>query len=350
MSILLSEGAYGCVYYPGIQCSGKSSNDKDSVSKLQINNFNAQNEIKIGKMVSEIENYDRYFIPITSGCALDLSLLDKSLKKECNVIKKTTKTNFIVMNMKFIENIAETAVLSAANSLWLKKKKISQMFDMFGELTYSVHQLLRHNIVHFDLKQQNIVVDDKSERTFIIDFGISLPMKEVRKNMKNYFYSFTPSYYIWPLEVHVLNYLSNIKKTALVEDDAILIATQYSSAAFIDFFSPIFAERFKIACLTQVKKYVGIPPETLVSKLLKYHTTWDNYAISIMFIEMLNKSFNKGHHYNKMFILFSQILLVNCAPNPELRLSYHDTHRLFKNIFYTNDDITSFHDLCLDIS
>ena len=44
---LLGQGSYGCVYYPGISCSGKM-NKKKTVTKLQEISFYSVNEINIG--------------------------------------------------------------------------------------------------------------------------------------------------------------------------------------------------------------------------------------------------------------------------------------------------------------
>ena len=43
---------FGCVFYPGFNCRNKfEKTNKKLVSKLQLNTFNARNEILIGKKV-----------------------------------------------------------------------------------------------------------------------------------------------------------------------------------------------------------------------------------------------------------------------------------------------------------
>ena len=46
---LLSEGGYGCVFFPSINCNGSSMKTKKYVSKIQKYDKSAKNEIKIGK-------------------------------------------------------------------------------------------------------------------------------------------------------------------------------------------------------------------------------------------------------------------------------------------------------------
>ena len=49
MTHLLEQGGFGCVYYPGINCTqGKILNNSKVVTKLVVNDFTADNEIYIG--------------------------------------------------------------------------------------------------------------------------------------------------------------------------------------------------------------------------------------------------------------------------------------------------------------
>ena len=60
MSKLLSQGGFGCVYHPGIKCDGKKDKKK-YVSKLQINDYTAFNEVEIGEIIKTIPNYHLFF-------------------------------------------------------------------------------------------------------------------------------------------------------------------------------------------------------------------------------------------------------------------------------------------------
>ena len=67
MSKLLSQGSFGCVYYPSLNCQGKSEVSKEYLSKLQKKDFNSENEKNIGKkIIANIPNYKKHFVPILS--------------------------------------------------------------------------------------------------------------------------------------------------------------------------------------------------------------------------------------------------------------------------------------------
>ena len=57
MSKLLSQGAYGCVYYPGIDCNGNEDKKRKYVTKLQKKGYNSDNEINIGLIVRQLKNF-----------------------------------------------------------------------------------------------------------------------------------------------------------------------------------------------------------------------------------------------------------------------------------------------------
>ena len=63
-SEILDQGGFGCIYYPGITCKGNQSKRKNTVTKLQLKSFNSKNEIKIGKMIKSITDYDNFFVHI----------------------------------------------------------------------------------------------------------------------------------------------------------------------------------------------------------------------------------------------------------------------------------------------
>ena len=68
------------------------------------------------------------------------------------------------------------------------------------------------------LKDKTLYLTKKS-KSIIIDFGLSLPMEHVKNtNLYDYFYVYAPEYYVWPLEVHYINFLLHVSENP-TEDD-----------------------------------------------------------------------------------------------------------------------------------
>ena len=101
MSQLLSQGGFGCVYHPGIKCNG-NTDKKKYVSKLQINDYTAVNEVQIGKVIKTISNYKLFFLPIIDYCKINATELDSELIQKCNTLHE--KTDLVLMKMNYMKN------------------------------------------------------------------------------------------------------------------------------------------------------------------------------------------------------------------------------------------------------
>ena len=79
MSKLLNQGGFGCIYYPGINCTGKTITNKKFATKLQEDNFSARNEYHIGSLIKKIPLYSYNFVPILQMCNIDLAEINKKM-------------------------------------------------------------------------------------------------------------------------------------------------------------------------------------------------------------------------------------------------------------------------------
>ena len=83
MSKFLNEGAYGCVYRPGVQCNGKKMSNK-YISKIQKKKGRTENEPIIGKKLKDtIPYYERYFAPAIDSCPVNLSYINQKERNKC---------------------------------------------------------------------------------------------------------------------------------------------------------------------------------------------------------------------------------------------------------------------------
>ena len=82
---LISQGAYGCVFYPSLNCDGTTnSRGNKSVTKIQELNFAALNEDKINKIIKTIPKYTYHFAPLSIKCNdIYVSQLKDGLFTEC---------------------------------------------------------------------------------------------------------------------------------------------------------------------------------------------------------------------------------------------------------------------------
>jgi serine/threonine protein kinase len=349
MSKLLSQGAFGCVYYPGIRCDGKTDSRKNVVTKLQKRDFNADNEIKIGKLVRKIPNYRLFYLPVIKSCPVNLREIDNSIVSKCEIVSKSDKLKYVLMEIPYVSNSPFFDILTDVTVG--KKRLILSMTESFRFLLDAIGYLLDIGVVHFDIKGENILYNTISNEPQLIDFGISIPINEIStKNMKDYFYIYAPEYYVWPLEVHIANFLLHETKSELTSKEASSIAALYTeSNSALNVFSPGFKKMYLGSCKRVAERYVGKPRKETISALIAMHKTWDNYALSVMYLKSFKYLFSEGFHRNPMIIHFSQILLLNISPDFNKRLDIEETKKKFNDIFYIDDDVQDYIDLVASV-
>ena len=285
MSKLLSEGGFGCVYYPGIQCDGKKDSRKNVVTKLQKEDFNANNEIEMGKIIMKLPNYRLFFLPVVSSCQVNIHDMDSSVVNECHVVAKGEKVPIVLMTIPYISNEPFFSLL--ISTTMGKKQVILTITETYSYLLSAIQYLIDMQIVHFDIKGDNILYNKITADPQVIDFGISLPIEQLNPdNWAKYFYVYAPEYYLWPLEVHVIGYLLHVVDGTLSEEDIVRIASEYEKHnKGLDIFSKEFREKYKKLSEEVLKKYVGMPRDKVIKKLIAQYTTWDNYSLSVMYLK-----------------------------------------------------------------
>jgi hypothetical protein len=274
MSKLIDSGGYGCIYYPKIDCSGNVHVEDKMVSKL-INFDDAEHELYMAKKIKKIKNYNQYFIPAENSCTLN-----KNVKfKPCSAIKPH-HNKFKILYIPYKETLP---------------LKLSFQI-LYHSLLESVHLLVAHKIVHFDLKETNII---HSDRIYIIDFGISINMNNVYSKVQKYFYTYYIQYYAWPLEVHLLNYRVNVGN--ITPDILSTICHDFVKYNIILKSSkPEFIKEYISGSIEYYTPIITLSYNEFIKKCIHSWKTWDNYAL-IIYLFKLNYTipnlFFKNIHY-----------------------------------------------------
>jgi len=332
MTKLINQGGFGFIFYPAFNCNTKfKKKSKQLISKLQLKSFNSQNEIYIGSLIQKIINYRFYFLPVIYSCNLSLGTIDSSIFDKYKIIKNNIN-KYKVLELPYLEYLDW-------DTLFGDSKRTTQHFFLTYIETYKyvvigIQELLKSSIVHFDIKKQNILYDKKTENPILIDFGLSIPFNKLsNRNLKEYFYIYAPDYTIWPLEVHIINYILHKGTLTKQAIDTTIIKYMENNNIFIGF-SHEFKSKFIITASNFFYKFINLKSSDIINKLLQYYNTWDIYSLSIMYIKLLNKLFKKGYFKNSFLISFSELIVENISPIPGNRLTPNDVLEKYINIFF----------------
>jgi len=377
-SKVINQGGFGCIFYPSLPCKKEKldlEQTKEYVSKLVERNFSSKNEIEVGEIVKKIPFYSLYYVPILQHCAANLSKVGSKEIKKCNIIdKEEERVKYILLKMKYVKNIKFTEYLMTNKS---KKHVLNVIFDTYSYFLFSLEQLMNYEIVHFDFKWDNAVIDLKTELPVILDFGISIPIRKLlerdralnasdentreKRNLdkndknennnkeqdkydvfRNYFYTYFPRYSLWPPEVHAICYVLHEHSRITPESLQHLVDEYVDSNSAFTIFSPEFLEKYKKLCFEIMEHLIDKPRKYVIHECLKFWSTWDNYALSISYFQIIQFISSSGFTSNMFLLLFSKILLKNVHPDPSRRSNYTTSRYEYKSIFYQETSIRDF--------
>lgn len=333
-STMLSSGGYGCVYYPSISCQGKTGISKKKVTKIQVDDESALNEIEIGTIIKKIPMYKQYFVPIQSSCPINITKLNKDTVESCDILQKQNK-QFILMDMSYIKGKnLDDYLLEHSNIQYV----INTIISTYTYLLHSLEILNTHNIIHYDLKGNNIMFHANKNIPLIIDFGMSIDLEKLNfDNINFYFFTYAPSYYIWCPEIHIINYLLHVNKSFTKSSlQKICYEITNGNKALVDLLSNTFLDNYVDTMYRYYSKYINKDYKFVIQELLQYSYTWDNYSLSNIYLKIIRNLFPDTFNNNQFIIRFSQLLLKNVHPNPKKRYTLSKSLTTFEDIITTS--------------
>lgn len=404
----LGEGSYGCVYYPGIDCKGKK-NTKKTVTKVQDINFYSKNEKNIGLLIKKnIKNFKNYFSPIIKACIVTFDIIEKSnlnLKKcdtlfedynssIANVINYTytNYTNYDTSDTNDTNDTSDTndtlkqkvyTEYFLMYSYYIKNKSLKEYYsnntnyvnyvisilNNFSYLLTSLTLLNKNKIIHNDLHINNILINLKTNKPIIIDFGLSFQINncyKLNKNtidfyyLKKFIFDFRTDHYHINIEKRFLcffiyntnedfysvidsNNVANLLTKTTID---LFINDSYDSilnnSEISDFFSNDELSEYKKALQQfyyQFHNKMKYPTYTVIAKyLLDFVYAYnDLYSLTIDFLYIYynNKVFLENNSTNenknlKIFLdFFIQLYKKVLYPDPNMRLKLNEVYNIY---------------------
>lgn len=315
---MLNQGTYGCVFRPGIECSGKQLTSKKYITKIQKYKETSAREVEMGKKIKKIPGYSQYYAPIIESCDVTVGALNNDTEaKKCDFINmapeyqnKTYESNRIRYIGK--NTLGDYLVKEAANVSQLESY-FRKLINTHTTLLKGITKLNAANIMHFDMKENNVMCKDKSGRPIIIDFGLSVDTTHIASPDKfpaaEAFFAYGVAYEPWCLDIGMITYMIHKTKNANVEqptmnawrkENATLEETNKVIGEFITT-NPTMMELFTPEVVDEYKKkaeayyaplveggMLNVPSwGNVYDELVKYHKSWDNYGLAVMILDML---------------------------------------------------------------
>jgi hypothetical protein len=288
------------------------------------NNVYISNELTNIKKIHEIQDYTHFFYVYDASSELKITEFGQDILKSDD----TLLLKFDGRELIYLKNY-----LKALSS---PRQYIFTIIDFYRRLLKTVDLLVKQRVIHNRICFDTIMVNEKGF-PLITDFSLSINSSHnsLEQYMKLFFIEYDPSYLEWHLEFHILSYLLTNKLNSLSSYNIETIITDVvKNHSILNTFGSQLVSLYKEEALKYFTKYVNQSYSYILADILQYSSTWDNYALSILFLRILigiHRSINKNVK-NKFIILFMKLLVENIHCNPLKRLSILETTNKFESI------------------
>lgn len=207
-SKVIGEGTYGCVHKPPLICEGKTKAQKNKISKL-MTTANATKEMKEYALIDNADRAKNFYLGKPTKCKLGRMASNVRPIADCKIWTDVYNKydNYSLLNMKdggmdlknFALKIKGLTPTPANNNMmekfWLEAHRILAGLKVF----------IDNDIVHHDLKQHNIVYNEKDNRLNFIDFGLMSSKTKIMNGLNRSSYWLADYHWSFPLEIAFLN-------------------------------------------------------------------------------------------------------------------------------------------------
>lgn len=291
---LLGEGSYGCVFKPSLPCStppgSKNISYKNKISKLMLTKDSLK-EVEEYTIINRVDPKGDYYTGNPIRCTLKESPDVERAIKKCKLAKNKT--------MKQISQDSSLLIIGDGGldlEKWVRnvvrKKNVGQINDFWREMVRLFRGLQvfkTYDLVHHDLKPQNIVFREETKRANFIDFGLMRSIKSEAAKCREVASCKGGSHWNYPTEVIFMNKkeFSLLAKQSVLERQSTFERymsdiRNRSTTPFVNAFSIMTSYIFKKEDIERRKTFTD-----------KYMMAWKELLLSIRqdnYDEFLNKT------------------------------------------------------------
>lgn len=359
---VIGEGAYGCVHKPSLKCKDKAMAYSDKISKLLLNE-DADIELNTYSNMNKIDKANKYYLgkPIKCNLKNDRRTL-KSIKKCKNsseILNNILSYSLLILKYGGTNLTDFSEKMAQVESTQSNMKKMKNFWVEASRLFEGISTMNKHNLIHHDVKPDNIVYSVSTNRLNFIDFGLMQKYEVVYKEcQKSNYWLASKMHWSFPFEImylHKNKYMNFVKMTEQEKlnliDDVVMSFSEdhnYISNTIKLFYSTIVTSKnsiseqyhmkmklfddFKVLLLTEMK------PTNYVDFLKKSIRTIDTYGLGMTLLNVLNntKHLIDESLYEKLHELFYNMIHPNVFKRFDIDTCIREYESILKSAFIKN--------------
>jgi len=319
-----------CVYYFFNGDVYSKIKKNKPIHKITEIDFYIKNELTNIKLLEGIKNHKNYYYFCENSTSLKIRETEDEIK-HIRLGREIKSTETVLLKFEDRELIYLKNYLKALSP---STKYIFTIIDFYKRLLNSIYFLASKQIVHNNINFDSVVIDNK-EQPLLTNFSFSINISRTlsEQYIQHFFIEHDASYIEWPLEIHILSYLLTNKLSSLSNYNIEkIIQNVIENHTILKTFGETVVSSYKKDAIEYFKKYVNKSYDYILTDVLQFYNTWDNYSLSIMFLRILIGIHKTIQIKNKFIILFMKLLVCNINLNPLKRHSIEITTNKFESL------------------
>ena len=270
----------------------KEREKKKKKKIIVVNNFFCENNIFICDKIREsIPTYSDKFEILTSAISItpqDLAS-DSDSDSDSDLESSSSSSSREKKDLYLLEYYYNEEELFG---LFEIKKNSKIIIHTYQTLLRHLLLLQQANIVHFNINYETICFTKNTQQVLIRDWTNAIHTKQHRpyimtNNIKNEIVTNSP------VEIYVLHYLIRENLQTLNVESIEIICKKYVDNPYLSFIGATSKEKLYLNSIHFLKQWLSTPREKIMDEIMKYSHTWDNYALTIIYLHMVS-SFKHG--------------------------------------------------------
>lgn len=201
---VIGEGNYGCVFKPHVKCYNASPTIKNSVGKIFPDKQDFEEEKKKHMMLQRrVDPRHEFLVPIYKTCYVE-DFVASDQVANCGILSSSARRHLRKPLPQIIYKYAGID-LSKLMSIKIPRQDLFKtMFNKMKQILIGLKKIHDHGYIHQDMKPSNLMWDARSQKIYIIDFGILVEKTRVFDNVNKFVLTYDYPYY--PPEFKLLIY------------------------------------------------------------------------------------------------------------------------------------------------
>ena len=218
-----------------------------------------------------------------------------------------TSNQFYLVRYSFVKWIPFPSYLSSSS---VPRIYIRRLLGVHRNLLKNIYILGKEGIVHNNIRRNNILLRCDNDEPLLTNFGLSI----TNKSISNYFFRFQPQFIYLPFECHLCAYIVEKGIRRLSYMNLGEVVEKYNLNALV---------KLEKEDTKEFEKYIGWKAELIIEDIAKLRFTWDNFALNIVMIEIVEENIAAG-----LDLSWYKDILYKCIKQ---RINVKQTNKLLSN-------------------